>query len=46
VAALMVQTRRWQQGWDAQIPVISAFATPLFHRTPDGYWLEEAACTS
>jgi adenine/guanine phosphoribosyltransferase-like PRPP-binding protein len=46
VAALMVQTRRWLQGWDTAIPVVSAFATPLFHRTPDGYWLEEAACTS
>jgi adenine/guanine phosphoribosyltransferase-like PRPP-binding protein len=43
VAALMVQTRRWQAGWDPAIPVVSAFATPLFHRTADGHWLEEAA---
>lgn len=42
VAALMVQTRRWQQGWDPALPVVSAFATPLFRRGPEGFWLEEA----
>jgi adenine/guanine phosphoribosyltransferase-like PRPP-binding protein len=45
VAALMVQTRRWQQGWDEAIPVVSAFATPLFHRTANGLWQEEPSWT-
>ena len=45
VAVLMAQTRRWQQGWDEAMPVVAAFTTPLFHRTPDGYWQEEEAWT-
>lgn len=41
VAALMAQTDRWRAGWDASLPVVTAFATPLLHRTPQG-WTETA----
>lgn len=37
VAALMTQTDRWRDGWDPGLPVVSAFATPLFRRTPAGW---------
>lgn len=35
----MVQGERWTRHWDAAVPVIGAFATPLFHRADDG-WVE------
>lgn len=36
-AALMIQTDRWRSRWDTSIPVIGAFATPLFARTQQGW---------
>jgi adenine/guanine phosphoribosyltransferase-like PRPP-binding protein len=41
VGTLMTQTERWRDGWNPAIPVVSAFATPLLHRTPQG-WTETA----
>lgn len=35
----MVQGHRWRETWDASVPVIGAFSTPLFHRSGDG-WIE------
>jgi adenine/guanine phosphoribosyltransferase-like PRPP-binding protein len=37
VAVAMAQTNRWQADWPANIPLLAAFATPLFHRTPTGW---------
>ena len=36
-AALMIQTDRWRARWDGAIPVVGAFATPLFARTQQGW---------
>ena len=33
----MVQGNRWQEAWDPSVPVVGAFATPLFHRHADGW---------
>lgn len=38
VAALMAQTERWRVGWPDNVPVITAFATPLFRRAEDQTW--------
>ena len=38
-AVAMAQTNRWRAHWPAEIPLVSAFATPLFHRDRDG-WAE------
>ncbi|OJY73514.1 MAG: phosphoribosyltransferase [Rhodospirillales bacterium 70-18] len=46
VAALMAQTTRWRAGWDPRLPVVSAFATPLFRRAADGSWVEDEAWTT
>ena len=46
VAALMTQTSRWQADWDTTLPVVSAFATPLFHRDANGHWIEENTWTT
>eukprot|EP01037_Dinobryon_pediforme_P005801 gene5801-5864_t len=35
----MVQGHRWRETWDASVPVIGAFSTPLFHRATGG-WVE------
>jgi adenine/guanine phosphoribosyltransferase-like PRPP-binding protein len=35
----MVQGNRWRSIWDAAVPVIGAFSTPLFHPAHDG-WTE------
>jgi adenine/guanine phosphoribosyltransferase-like PRPP-binding protein len=40
VAALMTQTERWRAGWDAAMPVVTVFSTPLFRRAADGAWVE------
>lgn len=45
VATLMAQTTRWREGWDETLPVVAAFATPLFRRTAGGGWQEEAGWT-
>jgi adenine/guanine phosphoribosyltransferase-like PRPP-binding protein len=37
VCVAMAQGNRWQAGWPADIPVIAAFATPLFARTNAGW---------
>lgn len=33
----MAQGDRWKTGWPADIPVVAAFATPLFRRGADGW---------
>ncbi|MDR3538740.1 MAG: phosphoribosyltransferase [Acetobacteraceae bacterium] len=33
----MAQANRWQAGWPPEVPVLAAFATPLFARTPEGW---------
>lgn len=40
----MVQGDRWRDGWEPDMPVAAAFATPLFHRIPGG-WAETAGTT-
>jgi adenine/guanine phosphoribosyltransferase-like PRPP-binding protein len=35
----MVQGHRWMETWDASVPVIGAFSTPLFHAS-GGRWVE------
>lgn len=40
-AALMGQTDRWRAAWPGDIPVLTAFNTPLLHRQQDGTWLEQ-----
>ncbi len=39
VAALMAQTDRWREGWPEHLPVLTAFATPLFRRAEDQTWM-------
>lgn len=36
-AAAMLQGNRWQSLWDPMVPVIGAFASPLFRRVPGGW---------
>ena len=38
----MLQGNRWQPGWPADVPVVGAFATPLFARTGDGWEVRTA----
>lgn len=38
-AALMAQTGRWRADWDADVPVVTTFATPLLRRGGGG-WVE------
>jgi adenine/guanine phosphoribosyltransferase-like PRPP-binding protein len=33
----MAQGDRWRAEWPAEVPVVAAFATPLFRRTPEGW---------
>ncbi len=40
VVALMAQTRRWQDGWNPALPVVTVFSTPLLRRDGDGAWQE------
>jgi adenine/guanine phosphoribosyltransferase-like PRPP-binding protein len=37
LAVAMIQGDRWQATWPAEIPVVAAFQTPIFTRTPDGW---------
>jgi predicted phosphoribosyltransferase len=37
VGVAMTQGNRWQVVWDASIPVVGAFATPLFRRGENGW---------
>jgi adenine/guanine phosphoribosyltransferase-like PRPP-binding protein len=37
VAVAMIQGNRWQAAWDASVPVVGAFATPLFRRGAAGW---------
>jgi adenine/guanine phosphoribosyltransferase-like PRPP-binding protein len=37
LAVAMIQGDRWQSTWPTEMPVVSAFQTPIFHRTPDGW---------
>ena len=39
VAALMAQTDRWREGWPEHLPVLTAFATPLFRRAEAQTWM-------
>ena len=41
LAVAMVQGRRWEGGWPADIPVACAFRSPLFRPVPGGWWPEE-----
>lgn len=41
LAVAMIQGDRWRAAWDAAIPVVGAFATPLLRRTPDGWMARE-----
>jgi adenine/guanine phosphoribosyltransferase-like PRPP-binding protein len=36
----MAQGDRWCAGWPVDIPVLAAFATPLFQPAPGGGWVE------
>jgi len=38
----MLQGNRWQPGWPADVPVVGAFATPLFARTANGWEVRTA----
>ena len=40
----MLQGNRWRTGWPASIPVVGAFATPLFARNGDA-WVEREGTT-
>jgi orotate phosphoribosyltransferase len=40
VGVAMIQGDRWRAEWDGAIPVVGAFATPLFRRGAAG-WLSE-----
>lgn len=33
----MAQTSRWRAGWAPDLPLVSGFATPLFHREGEGW---------
>jgi adenine/guanine phosphoribosyltransferase-like PRPP-binding protein len=37
VCVAMVQGDRWKSGWQPGLPVVGAFATPLFDRAQDGW---------
>lgn len=37
VAVAMAQANRWRADWPADIPLLAAFATPMFNRTQDGW---------
>ena len=37
LAVAMEQTDRWRLAWPATLPVVAAFATPLFHRSGAGW---------
>lgn len=37
----MAQTRRWEAGWPADIPVLSLWRTPRLERRQDGWWPAE-----
>jgi adenine/guanine phosphoribosyltransferase-like PRPP-binding protein len=37
VCVAMAQTKRWESGWPVSLPLLAAFATPLFSRTPRGW---------
>lgn len=37
VCVAMAQANRWQAAWPSNIPLLAAFATPVFSRTPDGW---------
>ncbi len=37
VCVAMIQGDRWTEDWPDGIPVVGAFATPLFDRTPEGW---------
>jgi adenine/guanine phosphoribosyltransferase-like PRPP-binding protein len=41
VACAMAQGGRWREGWDAAVPVVHAFATPIFRRVPGGWRAED-----
>ena len=44
LAVAMIQGGRWRAQWPGEVPVVSAFATPLFTRGEHG-WVVEAAPT-